>query len=145
MKLVPIKDQCGRLTGRMISLHGITARKPLEEEQVRTQRLRAIDGQDALAMFVPDKYEVALIDLGMPAFSVYQVAEQVKQKDPLMVTVLITGWELKEGDPRLSLFDFQISKPFTSEEIEDIVGWTLNLYNTRVLKRAGQIAIRSSS
>jgi CheY-like chemotaxis protein len=105
----------------------------------------AIDGQDALAMFVPDKYEVALIDLGMPAFSGYQVAEQVKQKDPLMVTILITGWELKEGDPRLSLFDFQISKPFTSEEIEEIVGRALNLYDTRVLKKAGQIAIRSSS
>jgi CheY-like chemotaxis protein len=102
----------------------------------------AIDGEDALEMFVPDKYEVALIDLGMPTISGYQVAEKVKQEDPLMVTVLITGWELKEGDPRLSLFDFQIAKPFTSGQIEEMLGQALNLYNTRALRKAGQISIR---
>jgi PAS domain S-box-containing protein len=42
VKLQPISDRRGRLTGRLISLHNITSRKRFEEQQVQTQRLRAI-------------------------------------------------------------------------------------------------------
>ena len=63
----------------------------------------------------------------------YQVAEKMKQEDVLMVTILITGWELNKEAPRLSLFDSQIDKPFTAEQIEKVVGRALNLYDIRVL------------
>ena len=75
----------------------------------------------------------------------YQVAEKMKQEDVLMVTILITGWELKKEAPRLSPFDFQIAKPFTAEQIEKVVGRALNLYDIRVLKSAEKIAVRAGS
>ena len=54
----------------------------------------------------------------------------MRRRDPLPVTVLITGWELQEGDPRRVLFDFRIRKPFDGlSEVEGTVARAIALHD----------------
>ena len=68
--------------------------------------------QEALSRFAPGRFDVAFIDLGMPGMPGDRVARELRRIDPLLATVLITGWDLSIEDPRLSAFDLRLSKPF---------------------------------
>ena len=93
------------------------------------------DGRKALDQFVLGRYDVVLIDLGMSGMSGDRVAKEIRQKDPLVSTVLITGWELSEGDPRRESFDFELAKPFDDlDEISDVVAQAIELHEERVGK-----------
>ena len=69
-----------------------------------------LNGQEALETFEPGRYDVVLIDLGMPGIPGDRVAREMRDADPSVVTVLVTGWELEAGDPRLAPFDFTLLK-----------------------------------
>ncbi len=71
------------------------------------------DGDRAVATFVPDIYDLALIDLGLPGRPGDQVAEEIARRDPKVIRVLVTGWYLQENDNRLEPFDLHIQKPIT--------------------------------
>ena len=91
------------------------------------------DGREALEKFEPGRCDVALINLGLPSKPGDQVAREMRQADPSLVTVLITGWQLDESDPRVSLFDFWTQKPFANlDEVEDIVAQAIELHHTRI-------------
>ena len=91
-----------------------------------------LDGQEALEKFEPGCCDVAMIDLGMPGKPGDQVAREMQQADPSLVTVLITGWELRDDDPRVALFDFCIQKPFNDlDKVEDIVAQAIELHDAR--------------
>ena len=90
------------------------------------------DGRKALEEFVLGRYDVVLIDLGMPGMSGDRVAKEMRQRDPLVSTVLITGWVPSEGDPRREPFDLQIAKPFDDlAEINDVVAQAIELHDKR--------------
>ena len=109
----------GQLLSRLLSAH--------HEVDVR------VNGQDALELFAPDCYDVALIDLGMPGMPGDQVARELRRIDVALVAVLISGWPLRDDDPRLAAFDFRIQKPFHNlDEIGDIVTQALELRRARV-------------
>lgn len=92
---------------------------------------------DAAAEFLPGRYDVALIDLGMPDLPGDQVARKMREADSAMVTVLVTGWELEEGDPRLVPFDLRILKPFGDlVTIQRMVGQAVKLHDSRAGKSA---------
>jgi len=100
-----------------------------ERHEVET----VLSGREALERFAPGRYDVALIDLGMPGLSGDRVAQQMQQVDPLVVTVLITGWELCPGDRRRDVFDFRIQKPFEDlDEVEDVVAQAVARHEVRV-------------
>ncbi|NQU42751.1 response regulator [bacterium] len=89
------------------------------------------DGQQALERFAPGKYDVVLIDLGMSGMPGDRLLREMRQIDPAVATVLITGWDLPESDSRVVQFDFQIRKPFTDlDEVEDIVARAIELHPT---------------
>ena len=71
----------------------------------------AKNSEEALALFDPGTFDIALLDLGMPGLSGDQLAEHLRKADPKLVTVLITGWELAENDHRLEPFDLRYQKP----------------------------------
>lgn len=99
-----------------------------EQHEVET----VTDGRKALERFAPGKYDVVMIDLGMSGMSGDQLLKQVKAIDPVISTVLITGWVLPDMDLRVSSFDFQVQKPFTDlDEIEDIVARAIQLHDQR--------------
>jgi len=90
-------------------------------------------GREALERLAPGRYDVALIDLGMPGLSGDRVAQQMQRIDPSVVTVLITGWELPPGDRRRDVFDFRIQKPFEDlAEVEEVVARAIELHDARI-------------
>ena len=90
------------------------------------------DGRKALEQFTPGRYDVVLIDLGMSGISGDRVARELRSRDPLISTVLITGWELSEDDPRRDPFDFQMTKPFGSlDEVRDVAARGIELHDER--------------
>jgi len=109
------EDTCG-LLDRLLS----------ETHEVKT----VLDGREALEQFAPGQYDVVLIDLGMPGLPGDRVAREMKQVDPLVITVLIAGWDLKSDDLRKDIFDFAIEKPFNDlDEVKDVVARAIELHD----------------
>ena len=91
-----------------------------------------LDGREALDTFATDTCDVALVDLGMPGVPGDRIAQEMRERDPALVTVLITGWEIDDDDARLAHFDFRIRKPFDDlDQVEDVVAQAVALYDTR--------------
>ena len=100
-----------------------------------------VDGQEALEGFLPGQYDVALIDIGIPGMPGDRVAREMRRQDASLATVLITGWELREDDPRRFLFDFKVQKPFDDiGELEDVVAQAVELHDERVVDRGSWFA-----
>lgn len=78
------------------------------------------DGAQALKLATDNAYDVALIDLGMPGMPGDRVARHLRERDPFLGTILVTGWDLPSDDERLRLFDFKLKKPF--DTIDKILG-----------------------
>lgn len=92
-------------------------------------------GQEALERFAPQRYDVVLIDLGMAGVPGDQLARQMRQIEPSVCTVLITGWEVRDLDPQVSVFDFRLQKPFEDlDEVREVVARAVELRDRRVGK-----------
>jgi CheY-like chemotaxis protein len=61
----------------------------------------ASGGAEALALFDRNRYDIVLTDLLMPGMSGWEVLAAVRQRDPRMPVVIITGTPAV-GDPRAS-------------------------------------------
>jgi CheY-like chemotaxis protein len=90
------------------------------------------NGQEALERFVPGQYDAALIDLGMPEMPGDHLAQELRRLDPLVSTVMVTGWDLDTADPRLQAFDFRVQKPIASVEMQRVVAQAVVLHDERV-------------
>ncbi len=105
-----------------------------EDHEVKT----VLAAEEALGEFTAGEHDVALIDLGMPGIPGDQVAEKMRQIDPALVTVLITGWRLEDDDNRLAQFDLQLQKPFKDVILVcDMVGRAIQLHDERVSGEGG--------
>jgi len=95
---------------------------------------KAVD--EVLAVFESDHFDLALIDLGMPGMRGDRVALALKQADPAVATVLITGWDSVPEDLPEDAFDFRLQKPFGDlEEVERTIEKGLALRQARVAER----------
>jgi hypothetical protein len=52
---------------------------------------------------------------------------RIKQAPPETITILITGWDLDEDDPRLLPFDFRIWKPIELKQLRNTLNHGLDL------------------
>ncbi|MBT3606096.1 MAG: response regulator [Candidatus Latescibacteria bacterium] len=92
----------------------------------------ANDGQQGLEHFVVGRYDVAIVDLGMPGLSGDKVAGEMHRIDPHLATILITGWELSDNDPRRTVFDFQLQKPLDDlHHMADTLAQAIELHDLR--------------
>ena len=74
----------------------------------------ALGGEEGLALFEEKNHDLALIDLGMPNMPGDQVAKAIKKKNPQVMTLMITGWQLDPQDGRLVWFGGLVAKPFNT-------------------------------
>ena len=83
----------------------------------------ACDGSEALQVFMPHRYDVVLSDMGMPDMNGQVLLEKIKQQDPRVPTILITGWghHTADGDSQPSGVDFVIEKPFDLEDLREVL------------------------
>jgi two-component system aerobic respiration control sensor histidine kinase ArcB len=91
--------------------------------------------KEAKEAFVPGTFDVALIDLGMTQMPGDVLEAQLRQEDPALVTVLITGWLLEEGDERAAGFDFCIHKPVEMGALLQVIEDAIILYDQRVAEK----------
>jgi len=82
-------------------------------------------GTEVLRMVRDFDPDVALIDIGMPGMSGYEVARELRQEfgkaRPLLIAV--TGWKQSSDKilARLAGFDFHLAKPFESEALLTLI------------------------
>jgi PAS domain S-box-containing protein len=55
-------------------------------------------GPEALRVFVPTGFDLVITNVGMPEMSGWDVAEQIRARDPNVPVIFITGWGLQEED-----------------------------------------------
>jgi len=100
-----------------------------EQHEVET----AANGPEALKRMEAGRYDVALVDLGMPEMPGDQVGRALKKIDPHLVAILITGWELPENDPKRAVFDFQLQKPLDDiDVVQDTLMRAVELHDKNV-------------
>lgn len=93
---------------------------------------QVLNGREALLKFSGDDYDVAVIDLGMPGLPGDHVAKEIHRINPSVTTVLITGWQLPEGDTRLLEFDFRIQKPLNDiDQFQQVIAHAIQLCDQR--------------
>ncbi|MBT5832712.1 MAG: response regulator [Candidatus Latescibacteria bacterium] len=90
-----------------------------------------INGIDARETIAKQNFEIAFIDLGMPGMPGDTLAQQIKETNPTIATILMTGWILDEDDPRLEPFDFNIQKPIETHDLHRIIALAAQLHETR--------------
>jgi len=78
-----------------------------------------------------DAADIYLIDLGLPDISGDRVARVVKEAHPDAVTVLLTGYPLRDGDERLSGFDLWVQKPASPTQIDEAMERAAELVGQR--------------
>ncbi len=84
----------------------------------------AHDGREALELALRRKPDLALLDLGMPEMTGFEVAQAIRQRSELSSVVLaaLTGWGAAEDRERSrnAGFDFHLTKPVTIEALEEL-------------------------
>jgi CheY-like chemotaxis protein len=75
----------------------------------------AIDGLQAVELFVRTKPDVAILDIGMPGLSGHDVARQIRKLggDPPVKLIAVTGWGQQADRDRAAAsgFDHHFTKP----------------------------------
>lgn len=79
--------------------------------------------QQALKALKKSPVDVVITDLGMPEMSGWEVARYVKLDNPKLPVILLTGWSLEMESSQIQEngVDFVLQKPFSMEDLEQIV------------------------
>ena len=86
------------------------------------------NGKKGLELLKKTSYDLVILDLKMPGLSGLEVLEKIKEDDPEIVVVVITGYATIESAVeamKKGAYDF-IPKPFTPESLRVIVKRALN-------------------
>ncbi|SFM81550.1 sigma-54-dependent transcriptional regulator [Thermodesulforhabdus norvegica] len=103
----------------------------LEEENYRTQL--AFDGQSALKLVEKESPDLVLLDLRLPDMNGLDVLRTIKEMDPEIFVIIITGYASVESAVqaiKLGAYDY-IKKPFKADVIKLIVRLALEAQGLR--------------
>lgn len=83
----------------------------------------AKDGKEALKLFSEQDFDMVITDLGMPGMSGWEVTNHIKQKNPEMPVVIITGWgaQLSQEEVKGNKVDMILSKPFHLDQVKQMI------------------------
>jgi DNA-binding response OmpR family regulator len=101
----------------------------------------AINGLDAINIFVSANFDLCLIDVMLPLKDGFSVAEEIRQKNKNVPIIFLTARSLKEDKIRgfkIGADDY-ITKPFSTEElllrIEAVLRRTMATNNNTIVER----------
>ena len=101
----------------------------LTSHQVDTES----NGTSALQAIKKNTYDVVITDWTLAGISGLEIVEQIKQSHPQIVTILMTGWEIKnsiiEDHPDI---DLTISKPFDQNSLNQILSKAHHIRQTHL-------------
>jgi signal transduction histidine kinase/ActR/RegA family two-component response regulator len=80
-------------------------------------------GEQAVARFASEHFDLVFTDLGMPGMSGWQVAKSIKALRPSVPIVLLTGWgaEIDQACLADAQVDLVLSKPVDLETLSDVI------------------------
>lgn len=114
--LVEDEEVVARVLSRALSLHHIDI---------------VTSGPKALELFKPNQYDILITDLGLPHLSGDQLAQKLREQDPTLITILVSGWDLLPNDPRRKDFNFFVQKPFHDlDHFRQMITDALNIKKT---------------
>lgn len=91
----------------------------------------AINGEEALEMFSPEKYDLIILDLKMQGMDGLEVLKRIREKDLQTPVIIVTAHgtvDVAVDAMKLGAADF-MQKPFTPKEIQKNVTDILNRTN----------------
>lgn len=87
----------------------------------------ASGGAEALALFDRNRYDIVLTDLLMPGMSGWEVLAAVRQRDPRMPVVIVTGTAPSIDDPRAAQPGVAVlKKPVDVKALDETIKEKLN-------------------
>jgi len=89
----------------------------------------ASDGEEGIERFKNETFDLVFTDLGMPKISGWEVGMAVKEMNPKVPVIMITGWgmELNREKMNESGIDLIVSKPFLFDQVADLVSEAMEL------------------
>ncbi len=92
----------------------------LEQEGYRA--ILASDGDEAIEKMEKESFQMALVDMKMPGVSGKELVSKIKQINPLMPIVIITGLPNFKDEMNLKKQVYQyIYKPFKLDELVEVI------------------------
>jgi CheY-like chemotaxis protein len=84
----------------------------------------AADGDVALGLFRPGDFDIVVMDLAMPGLTGLELIQALRQRDPVVAIVVITGWGGRELERirRSDLVDLTATKPLDLPTLRQILG-----------------------
>ena len=86
--------------------------------------ITASDGKTGIQQFKEGGFDIVFTDLGMPEMSGWEVARIIKETNPEIPVVMITGWgeEFDQKQLKDAGVDLIVAKPFNMRRIVSLVG-----------------------
>jgi CheY-like chemotaxis protein len=83
----------------------------------------ASDGDEGIERFKKQPFDLVFTDLGMPKLSGWEVGKALKELNPKIPVVMITGWGMELSREKMSEngIDLMISKPFNFEQVTQLI------------------------
>jgi len=84
------------------------------------------NGQEALSIFQKDRFSLVITDMVMPDIDGLTLMKKIKEEDPSIPVVIITGFGSQMVDEAMQAgADGFIEKPFKIEDIKNMLSKTL--------------------
>jgi CheY-like chemotaxis protein len=80
-------------------------------------------GQEGLRLFDNGGYDLVITDIGLPDLDGWQVAAKIRERQPGIPIIMISGWGLGQEVERANRMgiDFVLPKPFRLENLSELV------------------------
>jgi len=82
-----------------------------------------LNAKEGVELFKKEKFDIVFTDLAMPEMSGWQLATKIKEINPSVEVVMVTGWGKQVNREEMKRYgvDFSLAKPFQSRELFDLV------------------------
>ncbi len=114
---------------RRISVLGIDDQEVIREllhniiSRMGHRIVTAGNGQDALRLFSEEKFDVVILESGLPGVDGWDIAAQVKSLSPSTPVIMLSGWgPLSDHQAVLQRnADFILTKPFKMDQLSEVI------------------------
>ena len=94
------------------------------------------NGEEAISLLEKESFDLVITDLGMPGISGWEVIERIRERDPKIPVVVLTGWGLKGEEDRRRLRELGVSRClFKPVRIQELLQTITDLFGNHRQKR----------
>ena len=116
--IIDDEERVQKLMARMLASHQVDV---------------ASSGEVGIQLFHQYRHDVVFTDIGLPGLTGWNVAHVVRQTDPTVAIIAVTGWgkNFAHGQRQASDVDMVLTKPFTIQELRGILNRAIRVRDDR--------------